>query len=143
MKVLVITLLAGISTLTSIAVGVQPQDDDENAIRETIQLYFKGDRNRDVEFLRKAFHSTARLLTSDENGNLSVLTQTEWYKRVRQTPDREKPAVKILHIDRTGNAAAAKTQMTLSNGTYTDFLSLLKIDGHWIIVNKVYHWQER
>lgn len=142
MKMLAIILLAGVSTFTSISVGIQEEDDEENAIRETVELYFKGDSERDVEFLRKAFHPAARLLTSDENGNLSVLTQSEWHERVRRTPDREKPAMRILHIDRSGNAAVAKTQMTLSNGEYTDFLSLLKINGHWIIVNKIYHWQE-
>ncbi|HLV00649.1 MAG TPA: nuclear transport factor 2 family protein [Acidobacteriota bacterium] len=141
MKRLAIILLAGLSTFAFTGVTAQ-EDDEEKAIRETIQLYFKGDSDRDVKFLKEAFHPTARLLTSDKNGNLAAMTQSEWYELVNQTPDREKPTVRILSIDRAGNAAMAKTQLIRSNGTFIDFLSLLKINSGWIIVNKIYHWQE-
>lgn len=143
MKTLVITLLAAMTAWTLFSAAVQGEDDEEKVIRDTIQLYFQGDRDREVESLKKAFHPTARLGTADEAGRLHVLTQSEWHERVRRTPDREKPEASILHIDRAGNAAMAKTQMILSNGQYTDYLSLLKIDGRWIIVNKIYHWEER
>jgi hypothetical protein len=117
--------------------------DDEKGIRETIGLYFRGDIERDVEALKKAFHPTATLLTSDKEGRLQVLTQPDWYERIRKTPGREKPAAKILQIDQAGNVASAKTQLVFSNGSFTDYLSLVKIGGRWTIVNKVYHWQTR
>jgi len=138
-------MLAAIQVLAALAVtapllqGVE----EEEAIRETIQLYFRGDIERDVEALKKAFHPTATLLTRDKTGRLRVLTQPEWYQSVRQTPGRERPTAKILHIDRAGNVASAKTQLVFSNGSFTDFLSLVKIEGRWTIVNKIYHWEDR
>lgn len=117
-------------------------DPEEAAIRATIEQYFRGDIERDVEQLKLAFHPSAVLQTADDAGNLSVLVQPEWHERVRSTPDRERPSARILQIDRTGEAAMAKTQLVFSNGRFTDYLSLLKLDGRWIIVNKIYHWED-
>lgn len=117
--------------------------DEDAAIRATIELYFRGDIDRDVEKLKAAFHPTALLQTSNEAGRLAVLEQSVWYERVRSTPGRERPDARILQIDRTGEAAVAKTQLVFSNGRFTDYLSLLKIDGDWQIVNKTYSWQAK
>ena len=122
------------------AVPEQPNADDA-AIRAAIEHYFRGDITRDAEQLKIAFHPTAVLQTSDAAGKLSVLTQRDWHERVRRTPDRERPTASILQIDRTGIAAVARTQLVFSNGRFTDYLSLLKIEGRWKIVHKVYHWQ--
>jgi hypothetical protein len=126
----------------AVVAGAQQGDAEEAAIRETVQAYFKGDLDRDVESLKKAFHPTAVLMTADADGALAVLTQPDWHARVKQTPDRERPTPRILQIDRVGNAAMAKTQLTFPHGSFTDFLSLLKIKGQWTIVNKTYHWQD-
>ncbi len=141
MKTLGIALLSASIAAISLPSAATQQDAEEKAIREIIQLYFQGDINRDVESLKKAFHPRAELLTADEEGRLRVLTQPEWHERVRQTPERERPTAKILHIDRAGNAAVAKTQLIFSNGRFTDFLSLLKLDGRWMIINKTYQWE--
>lgn len=116
-------------------------DPEDAAIRETIEQYFRGDIDRDVDRLRAAFHPTAILQTSGEDGRLSVLRQPEWHESVRRTPDRERPDARILEIDRTGNAAMAKTQLVFSHGQFTDYLSLLKLEGGWVIVNKIYQWE--
>ncbi len=141
MKILGIAMLTALIASVSLPLAATQKDGEEKAIRETIQLYFQGDIDRDVESLKKAFHPKAELLTADKEGRLRVLTQPEWHERVRQTPERERPTAKILHIDRAGNAAAAKTQLTFSNGRFTDFLSLLKLDGRWMIINKTYQWE--
>ena len=141
MRTLGIALLTALMAAAFLYSAEVRQDREENAIRETIQLYFQGDINRDVESLKKAFHPRAELLTADAEGRLSVLTQSEWHERVRQTPERERPTAKILHIDRAGNAAVAKTQLIFSQGRFTDFLSLLKLDSRWMIINKIYQWE--
>ena len=74
---------------------------------------------------------------------MRVLTQPEWRQNVQQTPGRKRPAAKILRIDRAGNVASAKTSFIFPNGSFTDFLSLVKIEGRWTIVNKIYHWEDR
>ncbi len=115
--------------------------DEDAAIRATIERYFRGDIERDVAHLQAAFHPSAVLQTSDKDGALSILRQAEWHERVRLTPARERPTARILQIDRTGSAAMAKTQLLFSNGQFTDYLSLLKLEDRWIIVNKIYQWE--
>ncbi len=141
MRLPVAGLLVIVALIASAA--ARQGDAEEAAIRETIQSYFKGDLDRDVESLKRAFHPTAVLMTVDDAGALAVLTQPDWHASVERTPDRERPTPRILQIDRAGNAAMAKTQLSFPHGSYTDFLSLLKIEGRWTVVNKIYHWEDQ
>jgi hypothetical protein len=43
----------------------------------------------------------------------------------------------------TGNAASVKVLETYDNAIYTDYLSLLKWNGEWKIVNKIYTVEPR
>ena len=43
-----------------------------------------------------------------------------------------------MSIDRFGNAAVAKLELLYSNSVIQDYMSLLKIDGEWLIVNKIF-----
>ena len=44
----------------------------------------------------------------------------------------------IAGVDRTGDTAVVKTVLKFPEFQFTDYLSLLKIEGEWIIVNKIY-----
>lgn len=117
---------------------------DRAAIEATIRTYFEGDINRDPSLLEKAFHPDAKLLNVAKDGRLGVLTQPDWHASI-STPDakkRERPTPTILDIDIAGNAAIAKTQLVFTYGSFTDYLSLLKLDGTWTIVNKIYYWED-
>jgi len=59
-------------------------------------------------------------------------------------PREEMPAglwesMKILSLDMTETTASAKVTMTMPTVRWVDYLSLVKIDGRWWIVNKVFH----
>ena len=142
MRLPVTGLLVAVMLAVAGFAAARQGDVEEAAIRETVQAYFKGDLDRDVESLKRAFHPTAVLMTADAKGALAVLTQPDWHARVADTPDRERPTPAILEIDRAGHAAVAKTQLTFQHGSFTDFLSLLKLNGRWTIVNKTYHWED-
>jgi len=45
---------------------------------------------------------------------------------------------KILSIDRFGDAAVAKLELKGPDWRLNDYMSLLKIDGEWLIVNKIF-----
>lgn len=140
------TLLAAVVGLVLLgaawAVREPNTADDRAAIEETVRHYFRGDVERDVERLKKAFHPHAELLTAGEEGELEILTQEAWHESVEATPDRERPEPELLSVDIHGKAALAKTRLTFSDGRFTDYLSLLKLDGGWVIVNKIYHWED-
>ena len=45
----------------------------------------------------------------------------------------------IEMIDITGNAAVAKIKLDYPKTTLTDYFSLLKVEGEWKVVNKIFH----
>ncbi len=47
--------------------------------------------------------------------------------------------MEIELIDIEGDAASVKVVDEFAGMRFSDYLSLLKIDGRWTIVNKVYH----
>lgn len=114
---------------------------DEAAIRQTVQYYFDGGRNRDSLTLRKAFHPEARMLFARE-GKLVVVPIAEYITRVGS--DRLEPGEvdstqrKVVSVDVVGDAAMAKIELKRPDAVLTDYMSLLKVDGRWLIVNKIF-----
>jgi hypothetical protein len=46
----------------------------------------------------------------------------------------------ITHIDVVGTAASVRLESDNWTGhRFTDFFNLLKIDGKWLVMNKVFH----
>jgi hypothetical protein len=119
---------------------------DEAAIRQTVQYYFDGGKHRDSLTLRKAFHPEARMLFS-RDGKLVVVPIGEYITRVGS--ERLKPGEvdsterKVVSVDVVGDAAVAKIELKRPNALLTDYMSLLKVDGRWLIVNKIFTREAR
>ena len=119
---------------------------DESAIRQTIQYYFDGGKNRDSLTLRKAFHPEARMLFARE-GKLVVVPIGEYITRVGS--EQLKPGEvdsterKVVSVDVVGDAAVAKLELKRPNARLIDYMSLLKVDGRWLIVNKIFSRETR
>ena len=117
---------------------------DEAAIRQTVQYYFDGGKNRDSLTLRKAFHPEARMLFSRE-GKLVVVPIGEYITRVGS--ERLKPGEvdsterKVVSVDVAGDAAVAKLELRRPDARLIDYMSLLKVDGRWLIVGKIFNRQ--
>jgi hypothetical protein len=65
----------------------------------------------------------------------------EWIKSIkkREYPSKDAIAYDIINIDITGDAAAVKVEINISNQKkYSDYLSLYKFKDGWKIVNKIY-----
>ncbi len=78
------------------------------------------------------------------DGTLGVLTQEDWYKGFAASAGKEEEGtLSIESVDVTGNAAAAKVQEEYPASTYNDYVSLLKLDGQWKIVNKIFVAQKK
>lgn len=114
---------------------------DEAAIRQTVQYYFDGGRNRDSLTLRKAFHPEARMLFARE-GKLVVVPIGEYITRVGSESlkpgEVDSTERKVVSVDVVGDAAVAKLELKRPNAVLTDYMSLLKVDGRWLIVNKIF-----
>ena len=114
---------------------------DEAAIRQTVQYYFDGGKNRDSLTLRKAFHPEARMLFARE-GKLVVVPIGEYITRVGSESLRpgevDSTERKVVSVDVVGDAAVAKLELKRPNAVLIDYMSLLKVDGRWLIVNKIF-----
>jgi hypothetical protein len=112
------------------------------SISETVQDYFEGMHFRDIDRLRKAFHPTA-CLYGYRNGEFTYLQLEQWLGRLESRPT---PAdvgecfdMKIVATDVTGQVASVKVRDLYRGLWFTDYLSLLKIENRWAIVNKTFH----
>ena len=117
------------------------QQTDETAIAQALEeYYFKGSYEGDLNKLNRIFHSGA-LLFGDVKGQPYAKTLKEWLDVVahRQSPkDSGKPFKgDILNIKVVNSVAIAEVQVKAYDMLYHDFLSLHRIDGNWVIVNKI------
>jgi hypothetical protein len=136
---IILSLVAGSLALSSATVSARRAD--EAAIRQTVQYYFDGGRNGDSVALRKAFHPEARMLFV-RDGGLAVVPIGEYISRVAENKPKagavDSTERRVAAIDIAGDAAIAKLELKRPNALITDYMSLLKVDGHWVIVNKSY-----
>jgi protease I len=119
---------------------------DEAAVRRTVQYYFDGGKNRDSIALRKAFHPDARMLFA-KDGKLVVVPIDEYIARVGS--DKLEPGEvdstrrRVTSVDVVGDAAVARLELKRPDALLTDYMSLLKVDGRWQIVNKIFTRETR
>ena len=116
--------------------------DDRQAIEQTIQTYFDGLYEGDADKLASVFHETSAL-TYEQDGKLVVLPLTQWLKAVRERPAPKAKGLArddaILLIDQSGPATAfVKVKCQMPPRYFTDYLSLLKVDGRWQVAQKVF-----
>ena len=112
-------------------------DNDESAINLVLQDYFLGIFNADIERLEAIFDVDCRLYAPGIR-----LTLPEWLKAVagRSVPrDLGNPyAFNVLALDIVRDQAMAKVHCPIFEFNYIDFIGLLKQDGQWRIVSKMY-----
>ncbi len=118
----------------------QAQPAEEAAVRIPLENYIKGQATGDPEYIRKAFHPDARLFFNRQ-GKFSQLPLAEFVSRFTGKPaeDEAKRIRRIDSVNVSGDAAIAKLTLDYPTVTFTDYMSLLKIDGEWKIVNKTFH----
>lgn len=102
--------------------------------------YFKGIYEGDTALLRGIYHK-GTLLFGDVKGQPYAKTLDEYLDGVahRQSPkDSGKPFNgTIFSIEVVNSTAVAQVQVKMYEFNYHDFLSFHKIDGKWLIVNKM------
>jgi Putative lumazine-binding len=110
------------------------------AARVPLEDYIKGHETGKGDFMRKAFYTDAKIMAF-RDGKLVNLTVEEFASRFNGQPaaDESQRKRRIDSVEITGNAGIGKITLEYPTVTFTDYMSLLKIDGTWKIVNKVFH----
>lgn len=112
-----------------------------------LDAYFEGFHEGDIEKLRTIFHPNCHLYQA-MSGELVDSDMETVYARVGT---REKPAARgddpvygVLTVDQSGpECAFAKVHIALGDKHFTDYLTLLKIDGGWRIITKTFSGVDR
>ena len=116
------------------------QNAEEAAVRQALDYYIQGHATGQGENFRKVFHTDSKLFAV-RDGKYWQLASEEYIARAPGKPadDEAQRKRSIESIDITGNAAMAKIVLDYPQVKFTDYMSLLKIDGHWRIVNKIFY----
>lgn len=133
--------------LTAALVQVPAPVPDRAAVEAPIQAYFRYHRTGDPQGLVEAFHPAA-LLQWSEGGQRKILTQADWRasaaaKAAQAKGPRPEVRCEIAWLEVAGEAATAKVVLDYPTFRFIDYLHLLKLEGRWAIVDKVYHREDR
>lgn len=117
------------------------------AIGVLLQDYFDALHFCDVARLERVFHPAAIYATADEVPFLHR-SMAEYFPVVAA---RESPAsrgeIRRDHIDAIElvgeNTAAARVRCSIGKRDFVDLLTLVRIQGEWRIIAKVFHISER
>ncbi len=111
--------------------------EDAQIIETLLHDYFDGLYEGDVTKLRNIFHDDAWL-----KGNNYRKSRDEWLAAVATRPIPKDEGMdygfKVISLDIVDDQAMAKVDVPLLAAHFIDFLGLLKEDGTWKIVNKMY-----
>jgi hypothetical protein len=131
--------VALIAAFLAVWLPVGAQNKEEAGVREAIEHYFRGHATGDGEHFKKAFHLEAKLFWI-RDGKLSQRTAADYIAGARGTPapDEAQRKRRITSLDITGNAAIVKVMLDYPDASITDYMSLLKIEGEWKIINKTF-----
>ena len=140
MKKLTLLPLAALAFAAALWLPVSARDAEEAAVRQAIEHYFRGHATGQGEHFRKVFHPESKLFAV-RDGKFWQLTSEEYIARApgKAPADEAQRKRSVESVDVAGNAAVAKVVLDYPNVKFTDYMSLLKVDGEWKIVNKTFH----
>jgi hypothetical protein len=135
-----VVLLMGFSQSTN-HLKMETLEKDSSAISNALEnFYFKGIYEGDVNTLGQVFNPGS-LLFGDVKGQPYAKTLDQYLDGVknRQSPkDSGKPFKgEILNIKVVNSIAVAEVRVTMYDFIYHEFLSFHKLNGKWLIVNKM------
>ena len=118
--------------------------DSYHEITSLVQIYFDGLYEGDTEKLGGIFHPSCHLF-AHVDGDFIDWPREQWFEVVK---GREAPAAKgharhdrIVSIDMSDeNTAVVTCECAIPPRYFTDFLSLIRIDGGWKIVSKSFRF---
>lgn len=118
-------------------VGVE---EEKNLILLPLNDYLQGRPVKDIERLRGAFHPDAYIRTVID-GKLVQWTLSQYLDLVAQAAVQECQP-ELLSYTWDGDTGSAHVQLTFATFRFIDRFNLIKLEGKWLIVDKVSYRQE-
>ena len=132
-----VALVVGISLTVR---SIQASSAEEAAARVPLENYLKGHATGDGEHFKKAFYPESKLFWY-RDGKLMTRTSAEYIAGATGKPAADEAQRKrwIESVKITGNAGVGIIVLDYPTTKYVDYMSLLKVDGEWKIVNKTFY----
>ena len=117
---------------------------EEAAVRAALQHYLDGHATGRGEEFAAVMHPEMKMMFIRE-GAFTQRTSAEYIGGASGRPAADEAQRRrwIESVDVTGNAAQAKIVLDYPTARLTDYMTLLRIDGEWKIVNKIFHAEPR
>lgn len=132
MKKLMLTL---IMTSSMVVTAFAQNNPEESAVRACLQEYMSGDGNR----MEKAFHPSATMKYIDvQSGEFKDIPIAEFIARVKANTNKIERKIEIVSVNIEGNAASGKIRIETGTVIMYDYMNMLKINGEWKIVSKIF-----
>lgn len=112
------------------------------AITEVLNKYIEGCNQAKSSIMKPAFSEQATIFGVDAEGKLAGGPIQGLFYAIDNPPFRLSPEAQsvIVNIDIVGTAASARIDTNdISGFSFTDFHNLLKVEGKWTVVSKIYH----
>ena len=123
------------------AASAVAQSTEEAAVRTCLDNYMSGEGDR----VEKAFHSSATMKYIDaQSGEFKDVPIADYIARVKANtngPGSRKIELVLLNIE--GNAANGKIRIETDKVILYDYMNMLKINGEWKIVSKIFSRQNK
>ncbi|HLL71892.1 MAG TPA: nuclear transport factor 2 family protein [Pyrinomonadaceae bacterium] len=138
-KVVLLVAVVACAGLMAWSSAARAEQKEEAAVRQAIEHYFRGHATGDGQHFQKVFHPEAKLFWM-RDGKFTQRTSADYIAGAsgKPAPDEAQRKRSIESIDITGNAAVVKVLLDYPSARLTDYMSMLKIDGEWKIVNKMF-----
>ena len=112
---------------------------EENMIASVVQHYINGALSGKGDDMRPAFHQDATIF-GYVGGNLFAGPIEQLFDWNDQNGPAKELQSRIASIDVAGTVATVRVELDNWTGyRFTDMFTLLKVDGEWKIMNKVFH----
>lgn len=115
-------------------------EEEKHLILLTLNDYLQGRPVKDIERLRGAFHPDAYIRTVID-GKLVQWALPQYLELVTQAALQECQP-ELLSYTWDGDTGAAHVQLTFDTFRFIDRFNLIKLDGKWLIVDKISYRQE-
>lgn len=112
---------------------------DYQAIAETLQHYVDGARSPSADQMKRAFHPNAQIFGHLGDHLLAdpIDALFGWHEENGPASD---VVVQFSILDVSETIAVVRVEADNWTGhRFTDYLSLLKVEGQWKVVNKIFH----
>jgi len=113
-------------------------------IIKTIELYQESHSILDIQKIKQVFHPKAHIVGFYRDKEEPFIASRDQYlermaKRKTSSSSLNEPSyTKVLSLDKTDNTAVVKVESMMAGNQYISYLSMLKIDDNWRIINGLF-----